>query len=150
MGDWVRAIGVDYGTARIGLSVSDDIGLLAHPLETVSAADPDKAAHRIAEIVAERGIEDIVMGLPLHADGREGDAVDKARRFAKRIQSVLETEVRWHETDERYTTEDALAKLRAAGKNAKNSKSIVDQAAAVEILQRWLDERIPPLQSEGL
>lgn len=136
MEDLVRALGIDYGTVRVGLAASDEIGLLAHPLEAVSPAD---APRRIAEIVEQRRIDDIVIGLPLHTDGREGDAVEKARRFANEVKRALDRPVRWHEVDERYTTEDALVKLRQAGRNAKKAKSIIDQAAAVEILQRWLD-----------
>src|SRR5690606_15102044 len=61
MSDWVKAMGMDYGAARIGIAVSDDIGLLAHPLETVPAADPDRAADRIAALVRERKTEDLVV-----------------------------------------------------------------------------------------
>ena len=83
MSNWVKALGIDYGAARIGVSVSDDIGLLAHPLETVSAADLEGAADRISEIVLEREIRDLVIGLPLRVSGEEGTAVDGVRRFVK-------------------------------------------------------------------
>ena len=136
MSDWVRALGIDYGTARIGLAVSDDIGLLAHPLETVPAANLTEAAERIASIIADRQINDVVIGLPLHTNGREGD-------FSKTLKSHLSSETRWHEVDERYTTQMAMEKLHEAGRNEKNSRHIIDQAAAVEILQQWLDHRAP-------
>ncbi len=139
MGEWVKALGIDHGSARIGLAVSDDIGLLAHPLETVSGADSAGAIDRIATIVEERKIEDLVIGLPLHAGGEEGKAVEKVRRFGLRLRKALPDSIRWHEVDERYTTQMAMEKLHQVGRNEKNSRAIIDQAAAVEILQQWLD-----------
>ena len=69
------------------------------------------------------------------------------RKFGKVLRSSLPDEIRWHEVDERYTTSVAMEKLHEAGRNEKNSRSIIDQVAAVEILQRWLDERQPPGES---
>tara|TARA_R110000850_G_scaffold169388_32_gene294714 strand:- start:4371 stop:4823 length:453 start_codon:yes stop_codon:yes gene_type:complete len=141
MSDWVKALGVDFGKARIGLAVSDDIGMLAHPLETVPGEDQDIAVKRIAEIVVERQIQDLILGLPLHVNGEEGTAVAGVRRFASRLKSELPEAVVFHEVDERYTTQMAMDKLHQAGRTAKDSKGIIDQAAAVEILQQWLDTR---------
>ena len=138
MSNWVRALGIDHGTARIGLAVSDDLGFLAHPLETVPAADPERAAERIAEIVRSRKIEHIVIGLPLHLNGEEGEAVAKVRAFVLRLRPLLPPDMAVHEIDERLTTVSAMEKLHAAGRTAKNSKGIIDQAAAIEILQIWL------------
>lgn len=137
----VRALGVDHGSARIGLAVSDELGFLAHPLETVPAADEERALARIAEIVAARRIEDLVIGLPLHLDGGEGKAVAKVRTFAERLRPRLPAAIRIHEVDETLTTATAYEKLRAAGKSARRAKPVIDQAAAVEILQAWLDGR---------
>ena len=138
---WVRALGIDHGTVRIGVAVSDDIGLLAHPLETVPGTDPDRAAERIAEIARNRRTEHLVVGLPLRLDGEEGSAVERVRAFVRRLRPHLPEGVAIHEVDETLSTVSALEKLRAAGRRAKQSKSIVDQAAAVEILQTWLDAR---------
>ena len=146
MADWIKALGIDYGTARIGVSVSDDIGMLAHPLETVPAADLEGAADRISEIVREREIRDLVIGLPLRVSGEEGAAVEGVRRFVKILEGKVPEGVTFHEVDERYTTVVAMEKLHQAGRTAKDSKGIIDQAAAIEILQQWLDSRadIPP------
>jgi len=141
MDSWIRAMGMDYGTARIGLSVSDDIGLLAHPLETVAAGDPERAARRIAELARLRKIEHLVVGLPLHMNGDEGEAVAGVRRFVDLLRPHLPDSVTIHEVDERLTTTSAMEKLHQAGRNAKNSRKIIDQAAAIEILQGWLDAR---------
>ena len=72
-----RALGIDYGTVRIGVAVSDDLGMLAHPFETVAGDKPDEAITRLAEIVSERKAEVVVLGLPLNMDGSEGAAVKK-------------------------------------------------------------------------
>ncbi len=144
MSDWVRALGIDHGSARIGVAVSDDLGMLAHPLETVSAADPERALARLAEIVAARKIDHVVVGLPLHLDGGEGEAAKRVRSFIAKLRSRLSEAVVIHEIDETLTTVSAMAKLHAAGRNAKNSRGIIDQAAAVEILQAWLDGRAGP------
>jgi putative Holliday junction resolvase len=141
MSDWVRALGIDYGTARIGIAVSDDLGFLAHPLETVAGGDSEKAAARIAELVRLRRIEHLVVGLPLHRNGEEGAAVGRVRAFVALLRPHLSEGITVHEVDEHRTTVSAMEKLHAAGRNAKNSKGIIDKAAAVEILQIWLDQR---------
>lgn len=141
MSDWVRALGIDYGSARIGVAVSDDLGFLAHPLETVPGGDSEKAAARIAELVRLRRIEHVIVGLPLHRNGEEGTAVGRVRDFVKILRPLLPEALAIHEVDEHRTTVSAMEKLHAAGRNAKNSKGIIDMAAAVEILQSWLDQR---------
>jgi len=123
------------------VAVSDDLGFLAHPLETVPATDPNRAIARIAELVALRGIEDLVIGLPLHMDGGEGEAAARVRAFVAKLRLRLPETIRYHEIDETLTTAIAYEKLRAAGKKAKKAKPVIDQAAAVEILQAWLDAR---------
>lgn len=147
MTEWVKALGIDHGAARIGLAVSDDIGLLAHPLETVAATDQERAIARIAEVVSEREIRDVIVGLPLHMSGEEGEAVEKVRRFSVKLKEAVGEEIVFHEVDETLTTKEAMAKLHAAGRNEKNARGIIDQAAAVEILQRWLDDRADPFSS---
>lgn len=147
MSDWVRALGIDHGTARIGVAVSDDLGFLAHPLETVPGGDSESAAARIAELVRLRRIEHLVVGLPLHRQGEEGAAVARVRAFLAILRPLLPEGIGIHEVDEHRTTVSAMEKLHAAGRNAKNAKGIIDMAAAVEILQGWLDQRageIPP------
>ena len=134
-------MGLDFGTARIGLAVSDDIGLLAHPLETVPAGDLDRAVARIAELTRERKTEDLIVGLPLHMNGDEGAAVAGVRKFLERLTPHLPGTIRINEVDERHSTKIAMEKLHAAGRNTRNSRSIIDQAAGIEILQEWLDQR---------
>lgn len=141
MSDWIRALGIDYGTARIGVAASDDLGFLAHPLETVSGADPERAASRLVELLRLRKAEHLVVGLPRRLSGEEGAAVDRVRTFLELLRPLLPEGIRIHEVDEHRTTVAAKEKLRAAGRKEKDLKGILDQAAAVEILQTWLDER---------
>ena len=138
-----RALGIDYGTVRIGVAVSDDLGMLAHPFETVAGDKPDEAITRLAEIVSERKAEVVVLGLPLNMDGSEGAAVKKVRNFQKKLRSALPAAVKIVEEDERLTTVSASEKLSEAGMSTKDQGDSIDQAAAVEILQSYLDYREP-------
>jgi putative Holliday junction resolvase len=138
-----RAVGIDYGTVRIGVAVSDDLGMLAHPLETVPGEKVDEAITRLAEIAHERKAEVVVMGLPLNMDGSEGPAVKKVRSFQKKLRKVLPATVKIVEEDERLTTVSASEKLSEAGQSDKDQRDSIDQAAAVEILQGYLDYREP-------
>ena len=141
-----RVLGIDHGEARIGLALSDELGMLAHPLETVPGRDVKAAIARIAELVIERRVEKIVLGLPLRMDGSSGTAVEKVRVFRNGLVKSLPENVIIIESDERLTTVSAWEKLHAAGRNEKNSRHLIDQAAAVEILQDYLDSQAPPME----
>jgi putative Holliday junction resolvase len=130
------ALGIDYGDARIGIAASDPVGIMAHPVETIHRHQQDPLA-RISAIIQQRQIKTIVIGLPCHLDGREGESALKARRFAEQLQA-LHPQIPLHFVDEAYSTVSAAAKLHEAGKNAKKQKSLIDQAAAVEILNTWM------------
>jgi len=130
-------MGIDYGDARIGVAATDEFGILAHPVETIDRRKTEALA-RIAELAEQRKIRTLVVGLPLRLDGSEGDAAEKVRRFAAQLAEKLPS-IPLHFVDESFTTIDAAEKLRAAGKKAKRQKSIIDQAAAVEILKAWME-----------
>ena len=133
-----RALGIDLGEARIGLAISDELGMLAHPLETITVKAVDPLA-RIAEIVSRDKVTTIVLGLPRNMDGTYGPAAEKARAFAEKLRERTTCPIKmW---DERLTTVAAQKSLHAAGKNTKQSRSIIDQAAAQLILQGWLDSQ---------
>lgn len=136
-----RTLAIDFGQARIGLAISDDLGMMAHPLETVKTKENDheKAIERIVELVEERDVTLIVVGLPITMSGEEGSAVETVREFSKDLSDAFDGDMDIVEQDERLTTVTAAEKLREAGKNAKNSKDKIDMAAAVEILQGYLD-----------
>jgi putative Holliday junction resolvase len=130
------ALGIDHGDARIGIAATDDFGILAHPVETIDCKKLD-AIERIAQLVQLRGIRTLVVGLPLRMDGSEGDAAANVRAFASQLHERIGT-VPLVFVDETLTTSSAATKLREAGRNARKQKPVIDQAAAVEILNLWM------------
>ena len=130
-----RILGVDFGRARIGIAVSDELGMLAHPVKTIPASRD--AAKQIAEIVREKNAERVVIGLPRHMNGSVGEAAGEALAFAGELRKLLSCEVvTW---DERLTTIAANRALHDGGRKTRDSKNIVDQVAAQMILQGYLD-----------
>jgi len=132
------ALGIDHGDARIGIAATDDFGILAHPVETIDRSTTEPL-ERIARLAAQRGIRTLVVGLPVRLDGSEGASAEKVRAFADKLRERL-PELPLVFVDETLTTTAAAGKLRAAGKKAKQQKGIIDQAAAVEILNTWMEE----------
>lgn len=132
-----RRIGVDVGDVRIGVASCDPGGMIATPLETVQARDGDPVA-RIAGLIAEYEAIECVVGLPIGLSGTEGAAAGKARDFAARL-AVACSPVPVRLVDERMSTVTATGQLRASGRTAKSSRSVIDQAAATVILQSALD-----------
>jgi len=134
------ALGIDHGDARIGLAATDDFGILAHPVETVdNTRGEDRALARIAEVAAIRGIRTLVVGLPIRLDGTEGTAAAKVRAFAARLREALPA-IPLVFIDETLTTAAATEKLHQAGRKTRNHRQVIDQAAAVEILNIWMGE----------
>lgn len=131
------ALGIDHGEARIGIAATDPLGILAHPVETIDVRKAD-AIERIVALAAARSIRTLVLGLPVRVDGTEGTAAEKVRRFGAKLAKRL-PDLPLVYVDEAYTTMDAAAKLREAGRNAKQQKSVIDQAAAVAILELWME-----------
>jgi putative Holliday junction resolvase len=133
----MNCLGIDHGEARVGLAISDALGCLAHPLETVRTTG---ALDRIAAIVRERGIDTVVLGFPLRVDGTEGSAAERVRAFLERLRPRLPGGVRVVLQDESLSTRQAAEHLRHAGKKSRRHRPVIDQAAAVVILQDFLDE----------
>lgn len=127
-------LAVDVGTVRVGVAASDSRRVLASPVETVRA--PGHA--RVAELVVERDAVLVLVGLPVSLSGRAGSAsAAMAREWAGALQPLVEVPVQL--LDERLTTAAATAQLRASGRSARQSRPVVDQAAAVALLQGYLD-----------
>jgi putative holliday junction resolvase len=135
-----RRLGIDVGSVRIGVASSDPDGILATPVETVRRERSGKHLRRLAELVADMNAVEVVVGLPRTLADRTGpsalDAIALAEVLAGRIAPIP---VRM--ADERLTTVSAQRSLRQAGVRAKGQRRVIDQAAAVAILQGWLDER---------
>lgn len=135
-----RRLGIDVGTVRIGVATSDPDAILATPVETVRRDRTDKHVKRLARLVDELEVVEVVVGLPRTLAERTGpsavDAIGVADVLAARIAPIP---VRL--ADERLTTVSAQRSLREAGIKAKGQRAMIDQAAAVGILQTWLDQR---------
>jgi putative Holliday junction resolvase len=131
-------VGVDVGKVRIGISRSDNHGMLATPVETVARdTDGQVDVARIAGIVAELEAIEVVVGLPLALSGAHTASTDDAVRFAEALSRNLPVPVRL--VDERLSTVSAQSALRASGRKAKTQRPVVDQVAATIILQHALD-----------
>ncbi len=138
-----RILGIDHGTARIGLAISDELELVASPMRTLDAAA--EPLREIARIVRERGVERIVIGLPLRMSGEHGEAAARVEKFASELSKALRHEVPVELTDERLSSVEAEASLSRAGVTDRHARrEVVDQLAAVVILQAYLNERRGP------
>jgi putative Holliday junction resolvase len=134
-----RALGIDVGDARIGVAVSDELGMLAHPVETIALKENADPLGRIAQLATEKDVGQIIVGLPKNMDGTSGPAAEKARAFADALRARVRCPVSlW---DERLTTVAAQRYLHEAGRNVKQSRAVIDQVAAQIILQGWLDSQ---------
>jgi len=132
-----RILGIDFGRVRIGAAISDELQLLAHPLETIPAND--QAASRVAEIVREKKVDHVVAGMPRQMNGQFGAAATEVLQFVEKLRAILPCPVvTW---DERLTTAAANRALRDAGKKTRHTRGYVDQVAAQIILQSYLDRR---------
>lgn len=131
-----RRIAFDYGDVRIGVAISDPDSILCSPLITLQTAD-NKLNARIVEIFEEYEPVQIFVGRPALLSGNDGVAVNKAIAFATRLEGL--TTVQIEMIDERMSTVSAARNLRESGKSAKESKSRIDMAAAVAILEFALE-----------
>lgn len=136
-------LGVDVGTVRVGIARSDPGGILASPLATLARdGENDTDLAELALLVAEYEAVGVVVGLPVTLRGQEGAAARMARQYAEALAArIVPVPVEY--LDERLTTVSAQRKLRESGVREKAGRAVVDQAAAVELLQHWLDVRRP-------
>ena len=133
-----RALGIDLGDARVGVAATDDLGMLAHPLETIHVRATD-VLKRVLELAEKKQSEVIVVGMPRNMDGSFGPAAEKSREFIAALQS--RTPCRVIPWDERLTTVSAQRSLHEAGKKARDQKAMIDQVAAQILLQSWMDSQ---------
>ena len=135
-----RRLGIDVGTVRIGVAVSDPDGILATPVETVRSERGGRHLRRLTALVGELEVVEVVVGLPRTLADRAGSSAEEAIEFATALAArIAPVPVRL--ADERLTTVSASRSLREAGVRARQQRAMIDQAAAVAILQGWLDQR---------
>lgn len=138
IGDRGRHMGLDVGDRRIGVALSDETATLASALRTLARTAARKDAAAIAALVGDHQVVAVVVGLPLNMDGSRGPQAEKVLAFVDGLRRRLDVPIVLR--DERLTTVEAHEKLREAGLGWKERKRVVDQAAAVVILQEYLDE----------
>jgi putative holliday junction resolvase len=136
----VRALGVDLGTRRIGVALSDSGGLLATPYEVViRSGDPDRDRRALLALAEEADVEVIVVGLPLSMDGSVGPAAAAALREVEALRDATSLPVETY--DERLTTVTAERSLQALELRGRARRKVIDKVAAAVMLQAWLDSR---------
>jgi len=134
-----RIVGVDYGTRRIGIAISDGLGLTARPLEVIPRSEVVSYLRQLAE---EYEIGAAVLGLPTGLGGNEGDSAARARELGAEIGAALQIDVTY--VDERFTSRMAESALLESGMKRRQRKETVDKVAAAIILQTYLDSRRRP------
>lgn len=136
----MKILGLDYGEARIGVSVSDALGMLASPLDTICEKDRNEQLKKTAAVAKEHNVEKIVVGYPKHMDGTVGHRAQYTEEFARDLSQMLGVPyVMW---DERLSSTEAHRILESGGVSGKKRKTKVDKIAAVIILQGYLDANI--------
>ncbi|TLD72384.1 Holliday junction resolvase RuvX [Phragmitibacter flavus] len=138
-----RTLGIDHGTVRIGLALSDDMGMFAHPLKTLDSSP--SVEKQIAEIVQQKRVTEIVIGLPLRMDGHHGSATERVEKFADKLRKHLPHEIPIIFVDERLSSKTAERSLGLENKQkTREEKKLVDQISAVAILQDHLNTQAGP------
>ena len=132
----MRIMAIDYGDARIGLAVSDALGMLCGEAWTMQEWNMERAAARISEEAKSRGVERLILGLPKNMDGSEGERAAKSRRFRELL--IAESGLPVQLWDERRSSIEAHAILHANGKKEKAHRKTVDAVAASLILEGYL------------
>ncbi len=138
----MRALGVDLGSKRIGVALSDSQGRMALPFDTVvRTGDRAREHRRLADLVAEAEAEIVIVGLPFSLDGSEGPAAKRARKEIGQLSRTLNVPIETY--DERFTTVTADHALREADMGGRQRRKVIDKTAAAVMLQAWLDSRGP-------
>ena len=136
-----RSLGIDFGTRRIGLALSDPTGNLATPMPFLENTSLKEVVAKFQELVKSHGVKTIVIGLPRNMDGSYGPSAQKVREFITEIQPHIPAEI--ISQDERLTTAQATRGLSQMGLNQKDLRKKVDSSSAALILQQFLDRTRP-------
>jgi len=142
-----RILGLDVGEARTGIAVSDALGILTSPLTTLQVKSSTEDAAAVARIAQEQEAVRIVVGLPLNKEGQVGPQAQKVLAFVEALRGVTNVEV--VTIDERFSTAAAHRALHESGVRAKKRKGVIDQVAAQQILQLYLDRERARRAREG-
>lgn len=133
----MRILALDHGTVRVGVAVSDELKMIATPLEYIPAEPLDAFLARFQKLLRDKEVEQIIVGMPRNMDGSYGPAAEKVRAFIEQLSSVTPLPIRtW---DERLTSAQANRMLIQGNVSRKNRKQVVDKMAAAILLQSYLD-----------
>ena len=134
----MRVAAVDLGKVRVGLAVSDELGLVAHPRPPLTGGQPRRVIAELVRLAREESIDRFLVGLPLDRHGGEGREAGRARRFAQSLADAAGKDVEL--VDERLSTVEAARRLREGGVSARRGRTLIDGVAAAVLLQAWLDQ----------
>jgi putative Holliday junction resolvase len=134
-----RILAVDWGERRIGLAVSDDLGVLATGLPTLEIRGEAEAVARVADTIRTVEADSVVVGLPLTLKGERGEAARAVERFSEALRRATPVEVSLY--DERLTSALAERRMQERGEKSRGRKGRVDQGAAIALLEGWLARR---------
>ncbi|WP_045219626.1 Holliday junction resolvase RuvX [Desulfonatronum thioautotrophicum] len=137
----MRVLGIDYGTKRVGLALSDGLGLLAYPYATLERTTRERLFAELLTIVAKEDVRTIVLGLPKSLNGEETETTRQVRNFAQSLRRRTDLPVVFQ--DEAFSSQEAERQLRAGGRRGRKVTSVLDQQAAVVILSDYLERTRP-------
>jgi len=146
-----RILGIDYGSKRVGLAISDELGIIAFPLSVIENISPRRVAEAICKIVYERQVEALVLGLPVSMNGTKGPAVENVEKFAEVLKRHVNIPIKFW--DERLSTKIAERAMIEGGMSRAHRRECIDKATAQIILQSYLDaqakQEIPDPEMQG-
>jgi putative Holliday junction resolvase len=137
----MRALGLDVGQTTIGVAITDEAGICAHPHRVIDRSGTDSDVSAIQTLVAELGVTDVVIGMPYELSGRVGFRARRVEELARALRAALPAATKFHDQDERFTTAEAERVLIDADVSRAKRREVIDQQAATLILQAWLDAR---------
>ncbi len=137
-----RLLGLDVGDKRIGIALSDPLGITAGGLETINRVNMEEDVNKVAQIAHRHQVVQVVIGLPLNMDGSAGNQAEKVKSFGRKLARASGLAVVYE--DERLSTISAIRTLTIQGVRTGENKHIVDRQAAAIILQKFLDRAVPP------
>jgi putative holliday junction resolvase len=135
----ISALGLDVGSRRIGVAGCDGTGLIATGLTTIDRTSFDRDVAQLREIIEQRQVQVLVVGLPYSMDGTLGSQARKVQKLAQRLATALELPLEY--VDERLTSFEAEEQIKAENRSPSRNKGLIDRKAAAIILQQWLDDR---------
>lgn len=130
-----RILAIDFGTVRIGLSVSDPLRIIARPFKVVP--NDEHLFTTLREIISQQEVSEVVLGLPLNLAGEDTDKTREVRAFAEKLRAEITQPIQFY--DERYTTVEANSALKKLGYSFRDERKVIDMVAASVLLQSYLD-----------